>query len=162
MHTSAFVYLLHTRLALHTTQSIFCHLLGHVYRPDAGACAHIENANFSVGWHRGLVQCVSPCYREHLVVDVHAVLFRLGVSVGKWPWGSPTGVACSPRRTDIGRCLSGSRGSSGHFQGNCCFERARAICGFVSCLRFLAFQIGSAVDAVPAVLLMTPDARCAS
>jgi hypothetical protein len=81
LRTSAFVYLLRSRLALHTTHVAFFRLLGHVYRPDAGACAHVENANFSVRWHRGLVQCVSPCYREHLVVDVHAVLFRLGVSV---------------------------------------------------------------------------------
>lgn len=81
LRTSAFVYLLRTRLASHTTQFALFRLLGHVYRPDAGACAHVENANFSVRWHRGLVQCVSPCYREHLVVDVHAVFFGLRVSV---------------------------------------------------------------------------------
>lgn len=52
-------------------------LLGHVNCPDAGAGAQIEDASFSVVWHGGLVQRVSPRHGEELVVDVHAVLFRL-------------------------------------------------------------------------------------
>ena len=58
-------------------QSAEPNLLGHVYRPDAGACAQIENASFSVLWHGGLVQQVSPRHGEQLVVDVHAVLLWL-------------------------------------------------------------------------------------
>lgn len=64
-------------LAYHTLQVAEPNLLGHVYCPDACASAQVENASFSVLWHGSLVQHVSPCYGEQLVVDVHAVLLRL-------------------------------------------------------------------------------------
>lgn len=64
-------------LAYHKLQVTEPNLLGHVNRPDASAGAQIENASFSVLWHRGLVQHISPCYGEQLVVDVHAVLLWL-------------------------------------------------------------------------------------
>jgi hypothetical protein len=52
-------------------------LLGHVYRPNAGAGPQVENASFSVLRDRRLVQHVSPRYGEQLVIDVHAILLWL-------------------------------------------------------------------------------------
>lgn len=52
-------------------------LLGHVNRPDACSTAHVEDAGCGIEGDGCLVQLVSPCYREELVVDVHAVFFWL-------------------------------------------------------------------------------------
>jgi len=79
--TSAFRYLLCAgavslaRLYLIALQG---DLLGHVYRPDAGPAPNVEDAGrLPVLRNRRLVQLLPPCDSEELVVDVHAVFFRL-------------------------------------------------------------------------------------
>jgi hypothetical protein len=103
-------------------------LLGHVDCPDAGATANVENAGLPVLRNRRLVQLVSPCDGEQLVVDVHAVFFMLG---GRLAGAAALHRAGLPRRKETCTFRVGTRGRDAHFPGSCSW-REQPACRLVS------------------------------
>jgi len=52
-------------------------LLGHIDCPDTRPTSQVKDTGFPIRRNGSLMQLVSSCYEEQLVIDVHAVFFRL-------------------------------------------------------------------------------------
>lgn len=93
--------------------------------------------------NRGLVQLVSPCNEEQLVVDVHAVLFglraRAVLAIRPLSAHGGRGRWLSPHRRGTCTCRAGSRGSGGHFLRSCS-RRERPVCSTRSASLFGQFS----------------------